>query len=100
VVEEVSPELVAVKVYPLPILSIESPLKVAKPFTALKVVVPDNLAPAVPEPGVIDSVTEAPDGIGLPSDTDNTPLTHSGAISGVFWYGRRRQWCQMPPLFI
>ena len=39
-----------------------SPLKVATPSTALTVVVPDRIAPLVPVPGVMATVTAAEGG--------------------------------------
>ena len=45
-VPEVSPEALATSVYPAPTLSIEMPLNVATPATALWVSVPDSAPPA------------------------------------------------------
>ena len=48
---------VAVSVYPLPTRSIHKPVKFATPPVAPRVVVPCRVAPSVPEPSVITTVT-------------------------------------------
>ena len=62
-IEEVRPELEAVKVYPEPAKLILSPLKVTTPLTAFSVLVPESTAPLVPVPEVITRLTETVDDV-------------------------------------
>ena len=53
------PLAVRVRVYPAPIVSMARPVNVAMPFTAAIVWVPLRIAPAVPVPEVMVTVTSA-----------------------------------------
>jgi len=56
---EVRLPLDAVSVYPVPALSMRRSVKVATPFTVDTVAVPTKLAPAVPVPDVMATLTES-----------------------------------------
>src|SRR5712692_4105391 len=76
-----SPVAVAVRVYPVPLRSMNSVPKVATPLTAATAVVPPSTAPLVPVPGVRATVTvPVKVGTGFPNASSAVTFT-----AGVIW---------------